>query len=104
MVLWPENTVLITGDFMLCGLEGNRLSNKLNVKVRPRHGANIDDMYDHLNSHLRKQPQYLIINIATNDASIKDKTSDVIFEQILQLKRYVEKQGSWHRSDDIMPN
>ena len=90
IVLWPENTVLITGDSMLCGLEEKRLSNKFNVKVRPHHGANIDDMYyDYLNPYLRKQPKYLIIHIATNDASIKDKTSDIIFQQILKLRRYV---------------
>ena len=77
---------------MLCGLEEKRLSNKFNVKVRPDQGSNIDDMYDHFNPYLRKQPKYLIIYIVTNDASIKDKTSDIIFEQILQLKRYVKNK------------
>ena len=48
-------------------------------------------MYDHLNAYLRKQPKYLI-HITTNDASIKDKTSDIIFKQILQLKRYMENK------------
>ena len=59
-------------------------------KVRPHPGANINNIYDHINPYLRKQSKYIIIHIATNDALIKDKTSDIIFEQMLQLKRYVE--------------
>ena len=58
VVLWLENTVLITGDSMLCGLEEKRFSNKFNVNVRPHQGANIDYMYDHLNPYLFHTHRY----------------------------------------------
>ena len=92
IILWPENTVLITGDSMLHGVEEKRISRKFNVKVRTHPGAKIKDMYDHLNPYLRKKPKYLILHIGTNDASIQEKTSDVIFDEILQLKRYAESK------------
>ena len=85
--LWPENTVLITGDSMSFGLDEKRLSRRYNVKVRCHPGACLKDMYDHLNPYLQKQPKFIILHIATNDASIKEKTSDIIVEEILELKR-----------------
>ena len=89
--LWPENTVLITGDSMSFGLDEKRLSRRYNVKVRCHPGACLKDMYDHLNPYLRKQPKFIILHIATNDASIKEKTSDIIVEEILELKRHIEE-------------
>ena len=90
--LWPKNTILITGDSMLCGIEEKRLSKKFNVKVRPRQGANICDMYDHIYPYLRKKTKYIIIHISTNDTSMKDKSSEEIFDQLLELKRYIESK------------
>ena len=38
-ILWPENTDLITGDFMIFGLDEKQLSRRINVKVRSHPGA-----------------------------------------------------------------
>ena len=72
-ILWPENTVLITGDSMIFVSDEKRLSRRLKVKVRSHPGPCLKDMYDHLNHNLRKRPKYIILHIATNDASIKEK-------------------------------
>ena len=77
---------------MICAIEEKRLSKKFNVKVRPHQGANIIDMYDHINPYLRKKPKYLIMHVATNDTSMKDKSSEEIFDQLLELKRYIESK------------
>ena len=53
-------TILITGDSMLCGIEEKRLPKQFNVKVRPHQGANICDMYDHINPYLRKKQNTLL--------------------------------------------
>ena len=41
---WPQNTILVTGDSILNGLEENRLNKKLKVKVRAFPGAGREDM------------------------------------------------------------
>ena len=42
---WKPNTILITGDLLLQGIDERRLSRKESVKVRIFRGATIDDMY-----------------------------------------------------------
>ena len=90
VVKWPENTVLIAGSSMIQGLDGKKMSRRFNVKVRSHSGATTRDMYDHLNALLRKEPQYLILHVGTNDASDKDTTADTIFERLMRLKLYAE--------------
>ena len=87
---WPENTILVTGDSMLHGVNGNKMSKKYNVKVRPHSGATVRDMYDHLNALLRKKPKILFLHIGANDAPNKDKTASMIVEEIKHLKKFAE--------------
>ena len=90
--MWPRNTILITGSSLLRGIDENTMSRKYNVKVRPHPGATTLDMYDHLNAHLKKKPDYLILNVGTNDASNEATTSDLIFNELLLLKQYAEER------------
>lgn len=85
---WPTNTVLITGDSMLNGIQEERLNKNLNVKVRPFPGAKVNDMYDYIAPLLRKMPTYIILHIGCNDA--QEKTSSEIFNDILRLKTHIE--------------
>ena len=84
---WPGNTVLITGSSILNGIEENRLSKSMNVKVRPFSGAYVDDMYDYLLPLLKKCPSYIILQIGSNDAPLK--TAKQIFNEITDLKAYI---------------
>ena len=76
---------------MLAGIDENRLSKKYNTKVRSHPGATIKDMFDHIKPYLRKKPGNIILHVSTNDASNKDMTSDDIFENLLQLKTFINE-------------
>ena len=54
--LWPKDTILITGDSILNGLEENRMRNigKHTVKIRAFPGANVLDMYSYITPLLKK--------------------------------------------------
>ena len=75
---------------MLHGLDGERLSKKFMVKVRPHSGATVRDMYDHLNALLRKKPKYLILHVGANDATNNEKTAEMIYEETVRLKLFAE--------------
>ena len=51
-------------------------------------GAKVKDMYSYLTPLLRKKPSVLILHVGTNDTV--SKTSDVILDEILDLKNHVE--------------
>jgi len=53
---WKKDTILVTGDSMISGIQQARLSKKREVKVRPLLGASIRDMDDYLKPLLRKEP------------------------------------------------
>ena len=86
--MWPENTVLVTGDSMLNGLTESRLNKKFKVKMRAFPGANVEDMYDYISPLLRKNPTYIILHIGSNDCP--NKSSDVILDDMLELKQHIE--------------
>ena len=92
IITWPENTTLITGSSIICGLVENRLR-KFNSKVRSFPGACVDDMYDYLLPLLKKKPTNIIIHIGSNDAP--NKNADQISEEITNLKEFIE---------NILPN
>ena len=45
---WSRNTILVTGDSMISGIDEKRLSKKYPVKVRPFPGASADDMHHYV--------------------------------------------------------
>ena len=65
---WVENTVLITGDSILNGIDENRLNPQGKFKVRALTGAKIKDMYSYLQQLLAKFPKIIIIHTGKNDA------------------------------------
>ena len=85
---WPQNTILITGDSILNNIQEHRLRKNFIVKVRAFPGANTRDMYDYIAPLLKKEPKYIFLHIGSNDAVIKN--SDVILDDILQLKSHNE--------------
>ena len=52
-------------------------------------GARTDHMYDYMKPLLRKLPDCIILHIGTKDAF---DTSREIFEKILKLKTYIQKE------------
>ena len=87
---WNNGTVLIASDSMLNKIDERRLSKHMNVKVRCFPGSTIQDMYNYLAPLLRKQPSYLILHVSTNNCTIKQL--DVIVNELLHLKRFIEMQ------------
>ena len=88
--VWPKDTILITGDSILNGLEENRMRNigKHSVKIRPFPGADILDMYSYITPLLRKKPTYLFLHIGCNDSL--NMTSSEIHDAMLNLKAHIE--------------
>ena len=66
---WPEDTICIAGDSILNGIYRSLLSQKQLVKVRQFPGVTITDMYDHLKPILKRNLEFLILHIGTNDTS-----------------------------------
>ena len=48
-------------------------------------------MFDYFKPYLRKKTDNIILHVSTNDASNKDMTSDDIFENLLQLKTFINE-------------
>ena len=77
---------------MIGGLDETRMSRAGKVKVRSHGGATIKDMRDHLNAHLRKKPDQLIIHAHANDAAIRETTADDMFDRLMDLKAFAEEK------------
>ena len=60
------------------------------MKVRANPGATIDDMRHHLTALLRKKPTYVVLHASANDAPNENKTAEGIYNELLDLKKYVE--------------
>ena len=86
---WPKNTILVASDSMLSNLDERRLSkNKFNVKVRSFSGSTVSDMYFYSYPLLRKQPDYVILHVGTNDCV--GHTSDQVLRDLLALRQNIE--------------
>ena len=87
---WPNNTVLVASDSMLSKLDKLRLcKNNFNVKVRSFNGSTVEDMYFYLYPLLKKEPEYLILHVGTNDCV--NNTSERVLNNIISLKQHIEK-------------
>ena len=86
---WEDGVTLVTGDSTIGGLIGSRMAAAGNVKVKAHGGANIRDLYDHLEAHLSKKPSRLVIHIGTNNST--ELTSDEILEEIIDLDSWIGK-------------
>ena len=85
---WQPNTTLIIGDSILWGVEEARLK-KYRAKVRVNPGATVDDIYDYIAPLLKKKPSNIILMVGSNDSIFK--SSEQIFMEIVNLKRYIEE-------------
>ena len=88
---WSDGAILVTGDSMIGGLEAQKMRAAGEVKVRVHSGANIRDMYDHLEAHLAKKTSKLVIHIATNNTV--DQTSEEILGELIELDKWVENKA-----------
>ena len=83
-----SNVSLNFPDSMFNNIDETRLSKNKNIKVKSFVRAKVKDMYSYLTPLLRKKPSVLILHVGTNDAV--SKTSDVILNEIFDLKNHVE--------------
>ena len=58
------------------------------MKVRSFPGGTINDMYSYLYPLLRKEPEYLILQTASNDCSFS--SSDTVLNNLVLLKQHIE--------------
>lgn len=87
---WKNNTCLIVGDSTLNGVQEKRMSSNNLIKVRIFSGAKIVDFYNYLVPLMAKCPSRVIIQAGCNDAL--EKSSQMILDELLQLKHYVESK------------
>ena len=90
---WPPHTILLASDSMFQNIDERRLSKKKNftVKVRSFRGSTVNDMYFYLAPLLRKQPEYVILAVSTNDCT--NSPSVKVLEDLLNLKRFIESRN-----------
>lgn len=85
---WQEDTILVVGDSILCGIDEQRLGKKKFVKVRVFPGARLDDFFRYLPPLLDKCPSHIILHGGTNDAP--HWTSNVIADKMLKIISFVK--------------
>ena len=85
--LWPAKTTLIIGSSIINGIQEHKLR-KYKAKIRAFPGALVDDLYDYITPLLKKKHSRIILQIGSNDAP--DKSANQIFNEIMNLKRYIE--------------
>ena len=84
-VKWPKGTVAIVGDSIMSGIREELLkTDKHNVKVRFFRGGTIEDMEDNIKPILKREPDYIILHVGTNNAT--NSTARDILDKLLQLK------------------
>ena len=84
---WNKDTILITGDSILYGIDEKKLSKNGRVKVRLFPGATVDDMYSYLQPLIDKSPSVLILHVGTNNAPTFN--SRQILDKMINLKNHV---------------
>ena len=60
----------------------------MNVKVRPFSGSTVNDMFNYISPLLRKQPDYILLHLGSNDSI--NSTSDIIYNRLMKLKDYIQ--------------
>jgi len=86
--IWPSNTCVIVGDPIINGIDEKGLKTEnVITKVRNYPGASIECMKSNLIPLIAKKPDYMILHVATNDAS-NDPKKDII-NDLLNLKSMV---------------
>ena len=88
-----KRNIAVIGDSMLNGLHANglRKSKDDNVKVYAHSGATTDDLVDHLNPVIKKNPDIIILHGGTNDLTNNVDTVKNIASMIRLVKRKCSK-------------
>ena len=80
-----RQSVIVCGDSMVNGLDGNGVSLKLNQEsVRSFSGATSEDMIDYCKPLVSKKPTKLIFNFSTNDLTKNINNSKANFKSIIE--------------------
>ena len=89
-VKWLKETVAIVGDSIMSEIREELLkTDKHNVKVRSFRGGTIEDMEDNIKPILKREPNYIILHLGTNNAT--NSTARDILDKLLQLKSKILK-------------
>ena len=80
--------MLIATDSIFNQIDEKRLSRKYNIKVRSFSSATIENMYWYLHPWLKKEPDYLLLHVGTNNCTMD--LPETILCNLLCLKQYIE--------------
>ena len=84
-VKWPKGTAAIVGDSKMSGIREELIkTDKHNVKVRFFRGETIEHMENNIKPILKREPDYIIVHVRTNNAT--NLTACDILDKLLQLK------------------
>ena len=84
-VKWPKGCVAIVDDSIMSGIKEELLkTDKHNLKVRFFRCGTIEDMEDNIKPILKREPDYIILHVGTNNAT--NLTARDILDKLLQLK------------------
>ena len=84
-VKWPKETVANVGDSIISGIREELLkTDKHNVKVMLFRGGTIEDMEDNINPILKRELDYIILHVGTNNAT--NFTARDILDKTLRLQ------------------
>ena len=84
-VKWPKETVTIVGDSIMSGIREELLkTDKHNAKKRFFKGGTIEDMEDIIKLNLKREADYIILQVGTNNAT--NLTVRDILDKFLRLK------------------
>lgn len=83
-----RKVVYIASDSMLNRLDEKRLSKMYDVRIACHGGCTIKCLYTHLTPMFQLKPDYIILNIGTNDCS--SKTSDQVLNELRKLYEFIK--------------
>ena len=85
---WSRNTILITGDSVILGIDEKRLSKKYPVKVCSFPGTSADYMHHYLRLLLQKCTDTIVLHVGTNNCV--NESFCVALDKILNLKTFIQ--------------
>ena len=85
-----RENVIICGDSMLNGIDGDGISNKDTcVSVKSFGGSTTKDMIDYIKPSARKKPNKIIVHVGTNDITKKISDSTKNLNRIVETVREI---------------
>ena len=95
--------MILCGNSILIGLDNNRVSSdKINVQLHPLSGANSLEMIDIVKPLAKRNPDRIIVHVATNDLNVKEIDTIKNLEKIRSIIKKTNSQCEMVLSECII--